>query len=144
MEFGEIFNYELASVPSSLFKECGEARYPKNKSNLMKKLKAEESPRGIKPDAVVVVGGGMMHTIYWPTSGTVKNLVDSVEHYLKKFSSFSDVYLIFDRYKEGSIKGDTRNARVGSFRRTHHLTFGNGATNERNVFDIIINKRKFN
>lgn len=34
----------------------------------------------------------------------------------------TDVHLIFDRYKPGSIKSDTRNARVGEFRRSHHLS----------------------
>ena len=34
----------------------------------------------------------------------------------------TDVYLIFDRYKTGSIKSDTRTARVGAFRRSHHLS----------------------
>ena len=122
MEFEDIFNYELASVPTALFKESGEARYPNRKSVLMKNLKCQESSCGIKPDAVVVDGGGMLHKIYWPSTGTVKDLVDNVEHYLRKASPFSDTYLIFDRYKAGSLKGDTRDARVGSFRRNHQLT----------------------
>lgn len=88
----------------------------------MKNLKCQESSCGIKPDAVVVDGGGMLHNIYWPSTGTVKDLVDNVEHYLRKASPFSDTYLIFDRYKAGSLKGDTRDARVGSFRRNHQLT----------------------
>ena len=87
----------------------------------MTKLKAEKSTRGITPDAVVVDGGGMLHIIHWPTNGTVKDLVDGIEHYLQRFSSLSNVYLIFDRYKAGSIKSDTRNARVGAFRRSHQL-----------------------
>ena len=33
----------------------------------------------------------------------------------------TDVYLIFDHYKTGSIKSDTRTARVGAFQRFHHL-----------------------
>ena len=33
----------------------------------------------------------------------------------------TDVYLIFDRYKTGSIKSYTRTARVVAFRRFHHL-----------------------
>ena len=31
-------------------------------------------------------------------------------------------YLIFDRYKTGGIKSDTRTARVGAFQRSHHLS----------------------
>ena len=89
----------------------------------MKKLKAGESSPGIKSDAVAVDGGGTLCNIYWPTTGSVKDLVDNVEHYLQKVSSQSDIiYLLFDRYITGSIKRDTRNARVGCFQRTYQLT----------------------
>ena len=147
MEFDDIFNYELASVPTALFKESGEARYQNSKSVLMKKLKSQESSRGIKPNAVVVDGGGMMHNIYWPSTGTVKDLVDNVEHYLQKASPSSDTYLIFDRYKAGSIKGDTRDTRVGCFRRNRQLTLEmelppkeiclSSSTTKENLIEII-------
>ena len=115
IDFENIFDFELAAVPSSLFKESGEPRYPQSKSVLMTKLKAEESARGVKPDSVVIDGGEMLHIIHWSTGGTVRDLVDGIEHYLQRFSSQSDVYLVFDRYRAGSIKSDTRNARVGAF-----------------------------
>ena len=89
----------------------------------MKKLKAGESSPGIKSDAVAVDGGGTLCNIYWPTTGSVKDLVDNVGYYLQKVSSQSDIiYLIFYRYKAYSIKRDTRNARVGCFQRTDQLT----------------------
>ena len=64
LEFSEVFKYELAAVPPSLFHETGNARYPKNKSLLMKKLKSEQSSRGIRFDAIVIDGGGLLSKLY--------------------------------------------------------------------------------
>ena len=41
IDFSTLFNYELAPVPTALFKNTGEARYSKSKSKLMEKLKVE-------------------------------------------------------------------------------------------------------
>ena len=38
LDFKDIFNYELAPVPTSMFEDSGEARYAKNKSDLMSKF----------------------------------------------------------------------------------------------------------
>ena len=35
------------------------------------------SRRNLKPNAIVIGGSGMLHsTIYWPSNGTVQDLVD--------------------------------------------------------------------
>ena len=60
--------------------------------------------------------------IHWPSNGLVKDLVEGVEKYLRRIITHSDVFLIFDRYHEGSIKSGTRIARNGAFRRWHQLT----------------------
>ena len=122
IDFEDLFDFELAAVTTSLFDESGLARYPKNKSDLMKKLKIEESSRCIKPDATVIDGGGMMYQIHWPSNGLVKNLVDGIEKYVRMIMLNTDVHLIFDRYKTGSIKSDTRKSRVGGFQRCHQLS----------------------
>ena len=77
IDFKDVFNFELAAVPTSLFYETGNARYRKNKAVLMNKLKVEDSSRGIQFDSVIIDGGGLMHKVYWPTDGMVK--VDGVE-----------------------------------------------------------------
>ena len=122
IDFEDLFDFELAAVPASLFEESRVARYPKNKSVLLNKLKVEESSRCIKPDATVIDGGGMLHKVHWSPNGIVKDLVDGIDHYVRMLMLNTDVYLIFDRYKTGSIKSDTRTARVGAFRRSHHLS----------------------
>ena len=101
---------ELAAVPTSLFEESGVARYPKNKSVLLNKLKVEESSRYIKPDATVIDRGDMLHKVHLPPNGIVKDLEDGIDHYVRILMLNTDVYLIFDRYKTGSIKSDTKTA----------------------------------
>ena len=64
IDFEGLFDFELAAVPTSLFVESGVARYPKNKSVLLNKLKVEESSRCINPDATVINGSGMLHKIH--------------------------------------------------------------------------------
>ena len=123
IDFEEVFYYELSPVPTSLFYDSGAARYPKAKSVLMNKLKVEETSCNVQPNAVVIDGGGMLYScIYWPSNGRVEDLVTGVEQYLRRQALNSDVYLIFDRYYEGSVKSDTRSVRVGEFRRAHQLS----------------------
>lgn len=47
LELDQVFSHELAPAPTSLFRELGDERYPKNKSVLMNKLKAEVSSRSV-------------------------------------------------------------------------------------------------
>ena len=122
LDFTTLFNYELSPVPTSMFHDSGDARYPKSKVVLKNKLKVEVPVRRVEADAVVV-GGGMLHaSIYWPKDGSVEDLAKGVELYVSKFLKHSDVYLIFDRYFEKSIKSDTRLGRIGSFIRSHQLS----------------------
>ena len=119
IEFSEVFKYELAAVPPSLFYDSGDARYPNNKSVLMNKLKHEQSSRGFSFDAIFIDGGGLLYKIYWPSNGTVGDLVDGLEKYTRKLNADADVFIVFDRYMERSIKSDRRQAHMGSFRRCH-------------------------
>ena len=52
----DLFNYELAPVPSSLITDTSEARYPKGKSILKKKPKVEVSTRTHDADVVILDG----------------------------------------------------------------------------------------
>ena len=72
-DFEDLFDFELAAVPTSLFEESGVARYPKNKSVLLNKLKVEESSRCINPDATVINGSGMLHKIHCLPMALLKN-----------------------------------------------------------------------
>ena len=64
----------------------------------------------------------MLHKVHWSPNGIAKDLVDGIDHYVKMLMLNTDIYLIFDRYKTGSIKSDTRKARLRAFLRSHHLS----------------------
>ena len=101
-----------------------ERPYLSSKSVIQRKLKVDVSSRTVsKPDVAVIDGGGMLHAaIYWPTEGIVKDLIDGIEKYVCSFINFADVYLVFDRYFEFSIKSDTRTERINSLLRAHTLS----------------------
>ena len=63
------------------------------------------SNRSITFDSIVIDGNAMLHSaIYWPKGAEVKKLVEAVSAYIFPFLKESDVYLIFDRYHDFSIK----------------------------------------
>ena len=73
IDIGDLFSYELSPVPTSLFHDTGEGRYPTSKSVLKNELKVEESTRNINPDAVVIDGFAMLHAaVHWPKGGKVE------------------------------------------------------------------------
>ena len=77
LDFTTLFNYELSPVPTSMFHDSVDARYPKSKVVLKNKLKVEVSVCGVEADAVVVDGGGggmIYASIYWPKDGSVEDL----------------------------------------------------------------------
>ena len=122
IELCDIFNYELSPIPTSLFRDTGEGRYPKQKAELKKKLKVTVSSRNVHSDAILIDGCAMLHAaIYWPKGGKVSDLIDGIKSCVSKYLHKSDVFLIFDRYLDFSIKSDTRIERVGQFLRSHNL-----------------------
>ena len=122
LQLSSVFNFELSPVPLSLFSESGDARYPSTKAVLMNTMKCEVSSISIFPSATVIDGVGMLHSsIYWPKEGTVLDLANSVEKFTVKHLQESDVYMVFDRYIDNSIKSDTRLNRIGRFQRSHQL-----------------------
>ena len=80
LDFSSLFNYEPAPVPTSLFKDTGDARYTATKSVLKNKLKVELSSRTLKHDVVVIGDGGMLHSsVYWPKESLAEDLGNCVE-----------------------------------------------------------------
>ena len=118
----DLFKYELAPVPTALFKDTGEGRYPTSKAVLKNALKVEVSIITIVPDAVIIDGCAMLHSaIHWLKRGKVNDFLAGAQSYISNKLTKSDVYLIFDRYKEFSIKSDTRQERLDQFRCSHTL-----------------------
>ena len=64
----------------------------------------------------------MLHgAVHWPNRGKVNDFLAGVWSYISNKLMKSDVYLIFDQYKEFSIKLDTRQERLDQFRCSHTL-----------------------
>ena len=123
VDLENVFGYELAPFPTSIFEESGYLRFTKSKSVLKNKLKVEVSSRNIKPDAVVIDGGGMLYSaVHWPKEGLVREFVDGVTSYIFKILKASDVYLAFDRYVDSNIKSATRLQRIGNIKRSHKIS----------------------
>ena len=70
----DLFNYELAPVPTSLFTDTVEGRYPEGKSTLKKKLKAEVSTRTHAADVIILDGFAVVYHIHWLKDARVKDL----------------------------------------------------------------------
>ena len=67
----DLFNYGLAPVPTSLFTDTGEVRYPKGKSTSKKKLKVEVSTRTHDADVMILDGCAVLyHTVRKTTVNT--------------------------------------------------------------------------
>ena len=64
----------------------------------------------------------MLHSaIHWLIGGKINDFLAGVRSYISNKLTKSDVYLIFDRYKQLSIKSDTRQERLDVFHCSHTL-----------------------
>ena len=64
----------------------------------------------------------MLHgAVHWQKGGAVADLTDGVKNFILTYLYFPDVYLIFDRYHNYSIKSNTRAARGKSITHGHIL-----------------------
>ena len=117
----DVLEYELAPVPTSMFDEKGEMRIAKTKSTLKKNLQVEISTRlGPQPEVTILDGCAILWVIHWPNRGIVQDFVDNFMSYIMAKVDKSDVYLVFDRYHDFSIKSGTRLARAGQQARRRH------------------------
>ena len=111
IKINDLFSYELAPIPTYLFKDNGEGRYSTSKVHLKNALKVEVPMRNIIPKATLIDVCEIMHSIlHWTKRGKVSDLLVALRSYIVKILSQSDVYLVFDRYKDYSIKSDIRQA----------------------------------
>jgi hypothetical protein len=119
-----IFHHELAPIPTSMFKDNGDMRITTSKATLKTKLKVEQSFITFQQaNATIIDGCAALWVVHWPTQGTVQTYLDGFFKYILEKLSEQDVYLVFDRYYNYSIKSGTRNSRAGKYAsRLHKLT----------------------
>ena len=77
----------------------------------MKRERGEFYPILSSQEVVIVDGCAILWCVHWPSHGSVQDYVDNFCTYVSKRLNRSDVYLIFDRYNDYSIKSDTRKNR---------------------------------
>ena len=118
----DLFNYELAPLPTSLFTDTGEARYPESKSTLKKKVKVEVSTRPNDADVIISNSCAVLYHIHRLKDTYVKDFVDTFIEYVKNHLQVASVYLTFDKYRDYSFNGQTRLERLDQYARTHTLT----------------------
>ena len=102
-----LMSYELSPEPASMFDEKG-MKIATSKSVLMKQLRVDVSSRNFVADATFLDGCAVMWVVPWPISGTVQDYLNNFRTHISTYLQRSHVYLVFDRYEEGSIKEATR------------------------------------
>ena len=93
-----------------MFDEDGLLRTCKQKSKLMTTLKVEITARSATndADAIFLDGCAILWVVSWPDKGTVEDYLNNFRRYLLKKSKIADMFLVFHRYYDESIKGLTR------------------------------------
>ena len=88
-----------------------------SKATLKAKLQVKVSTRGVfrSPNrALVIDASALVWTLKWPVTGKpkVRDLVDEMNQTIAEMLRDCDVYLVFDRYRDMSIKSYTRITRL--------------------------------
>ena len=120
----DVLEYELAAIPTSMFKDTGVMRLATNKAVLKNKLSNEVSARlYMVPESIVMDGCALMWILQWPSrGGTIADIVKHMTEYVVQKLNSSHVYLVFDRYYDFSMKSAARAEREISACRVHKLT----------------------
>ena len=96
-------------------------RICKAKSKLKRSLQIEVSQRNAgDADATVIDGSALLWTVHWPADGSVADFIVNVKKWIASYLTNSNIYFIFDRYHEYSIKSTTRDGRESNITRKHH------------------------
>ena len=91
---------DYSGFNTRLLRESGVQINPKNRTMyrpLINKTPSDPS----------TVGCAMLYAVYWPPSGTVADLIQSLIGYIKLHREAPRIYLIFDRFFEFSPKSGT-------------------------------------
>lgn len=134
--------HELAPRPASMFESSGAMKIAKTKSVLKNNLKVEVSLRHAVVDASFLDGCAVLWVVPWPTGGTVQDFLNNFRRHIRGYLESSDVYLVFDRYKEGSIKESTRNDRDQGASRVYTLRPAARLPPQKVVLTVSNNKKQ--
>ena len=144
IDIKKVLSHELAPVPTSMFHDSGAMRICKAKSDLKKRLAKEASSRCSTSNvaASVLDGSAVLWVVHWPAKGVITDFVENFKGFLLKKLLDSDVYLIFDRYREYSTKSVTRDARTCEASRVYQLTENTPLPSQKAVLTVSSNKKQ--
>ena len=121
-------------------------RIAKNKAQLKQSLKKECFARQLsgRTGSVVIDGSAILYTISWPKHGLVKNFVEQFRKYVERKLKDFDVDLVFDRYRDFSIKCSTRDDRGKCVKRANVYQLSNAMKlpNKEDILNIQDNKKQ--
>ena len=131
-------------MPTSMFHDSGAMRICKAKSDLKKRLAKEALSRYSTSNvaASVLDGSAVLWVVHWPAKGVIADFVENFKGFLLKKLLNSDVYLIFDRYREYSTKSVTRDAQTCEASRAYHLTENMPLPSQKAVLTVSSNKKQ--
>ncbi|KAK3106543.1 hypothetical protein FSP39_022295 [Pinctada imbricata] len=141
LDLKELLSHELSPIPPSMFDDKGDLRIATSKSALKRKLQIIQSTRKSgTADVIIIDGCAVLWSIHWPSSGTVQDFVYSFWSYISQKLNTSDVYLIFDRYRQYSIKDSARISRKASSGQAHKLCLNTPLPAQSVVLSVTENK----
>ena len=124
-----------------MFTNAGEMRLATNKSTLKNKLNVDVPARTApKATSVIIDGSAILRVVHWSTQGAVQQFIDNFVAYVTRKMKDSDVYLVFHRNVDYSIKGVTRTARVKEASRHHQLSRSMLLPSQKVVLTVTYNK----
>ena len=134
--------HELASRPASMFDENGAMKIAKTKSVLKNNLKVEVPRRHTYVDASFLDGCAVLWVVPWPAGGIMQDFLNNFRRHILSRMESSDVYLVFDRYKEGGIKESTRNERDQGASRVYTLRPVTRLPSQKAILTVSRNKKQ--
>lgn len=134
--------HELALRPASMFDDSGAMKVAKTKAVLKNNLKVEVARRHAEVDASFLDGCAVLWVIKWPTGGTVQDFLNSFRRHIQSYTETSDVYLVFDRYNDDSIKASARHARDQGASREYTLRPAAKLPSQKVVLTVSRNKKQ--
>ena len=110
VDIADLLAHEPAPVPSALFTDNGELRTASARSVLKTNTAQLWSARRAQEnvDVIVMDGSAYLWIPSWPASGTIQHYIEKFKYHIGKKLTRADVFFVFDRYQEYSIKGATR------------------------------------
>ena len=125
-----------------MFTETG-MRIAKIKAALKRSLQVEVSCRNTgSADVTIIDGSALLWTIHWSEQGVVLDNDANFKRPVATYLESSNVYLIFDRYDDFSIRSVARGGRETGVSRIHQLNPRTVLPAQNVVLTVVENKKQ--